>query len=218
MAACCSFRAAFCAANASACCCNSAWLAAACTLVSCTAACADCASCRSSPVNRTHCATSWFCALVVPCTSHARPGIKAAMDISFLRAFKAPCSCWTSVVSFNRTTTLLPSDVFMVIWLPARLMMTPLTFKDCAKATLLIHSVTTNRIANAPIAVFNFTFVFIKIFLPLLAVDAGCGQPACWRIGGPGSYRGNLPQGLRFAAQDSQHLALKVLKVRYSKY
>ena len=63
------------------------------TFVSWTAACADCACCRSSPVNRTHCATSWFCALYVPCTWHNKPGISAAIDISFLRDLKAPSSC-----------------------------------------------------------------------------------------------------------------------------
>src|SRR5215472_3427328 len=56
------------------------------------------------------------------------------MDISFLRALKAPCNCCTSVFSVSATARFGESAVFMVMVFPARLMMTPLTFRDCAAA------------------------------------------------------------------------------------
>src|SRR5882672_8667851 len=63
--------------------------------------------------------------------------MRAAIDISFLRALSIPCTWATSVLSVNRTTSFGESEVFRIIVSPFLAWIRPSTFTDCATTVVL---------------------------------------------------------------------------------
>src|SRR6266404_2443876 len=58
--------------------------------------------------------------------------MSAAIDISFLRALKTPCTCPTLELSVSRTVRFGESEVCRIMVSPFRALMRPSTFTDWA--------------------------------------------------------------------------------------
>jgi hypothetical protein len=68
----------------------------------------DSARCKSLPLTETDVATTRLCSLYLSSTFWARPGINAAIDISFLR-LKKPCTCPIRVLFLSKTVIFAES-------------------------------------------------------------------------------------------------------------